>query len=592
MTLEQIFVFALLALMFTAFIREWAPPDMVAMTTTVVLLASGLAPVKDVLAAFSNPGVITVAAMFVLSGALERTGVVEAMGDATTRLVGRNQTLALFGLTMVAAGISAFINNTPVVVILTPVAIRLCHHLRIAPSKMLIPLSYAALFGGSCTLIGTSTNLLVDGVAQNMGQPAFSMFEIAPVGLILGAVGIVYLLLTADRLLPARETAAGILQGVPARQFLTEMIVLPDATLIGKSLEEARLTNLQGGRVIDVLRGDESMRRHLPDVRLQQGDRLLIKTGVEGLMGLRERAGIGFDVDFGDKVKEVSTRSTIVVEGIVGPRSAFNGHRLADFNLRRRYGVYIIAVHRQGVNLRNKLEEVQLEVGDTVLLEGPTDGISRLVASGDLINLSTPEHAPMRRDKAWIAVAAVLAVVGLATANVMPIVALAIIGAVVVVLTGCLPHAETYKSIDWRILFMIIGMIPLGAAMENTGAVKLLAESIVGVAGQFGPYVILSLLYLLALSLTEIASNNAVGVLLTPIAIGIAETMGVDPRPFIVAVMIAASASFALPIGYQTHMFVYGAGGYKLTDFLRIGMPLNIIFWLGGSLLIPVFFPF
>lgn len=590
MTLEQLFVFVLLGVVFLAFIKEWVSPDLVAMSTMAVLLMSGLISTKEALAAFSNPGVLTVAAMFILSAALERTGVVEAVGDATTKLVGRTQTLALFGLIVIGVAISAFINNTPVVVILTPVAIRLCQHLKIAPSKMLIPLSYAAIFGGSCTLIGTSTNLLVDGVAQNMGQPAFGMFEIAPFGMVMATVGIGYLLLAANRLLPARETASSILQDLPARQFLTEMIVLPDADLIGKSLEEAKLTNMQGGRVIDVVRGDESLRRHLPDVRLQQGDRLLMKTGVEGLMGLRERAGIGFE--FGENVREVATRSTSVVEGIVGPRSSFNGHRLADFNLRRRYGVYIIAVHRHGENLRNTLEEIQLEVGDTVLLEGPAEGISRLVASGDLINLSTPEHTPMRRDKAWIALGTVIAVVGLSSGDFMPIVALSIVGAVLVVMSGCLPQTETYKCIEWRILFMIIGMIPLGDAMDNTGAVKLLSESIVSVGGQFGPWVILSLVYLLALALTEIASNNAVGVLLTPIAIGIAQQLGVDPRPFIVAVMFAASAGFALPIGYQTHMFVYGAGGYKLTDFLRIGLPLDVIFWVMGSLLIPVFFPF
>lgn len=590
MTLEQTFVFALLALAFIAFVKEWVSPDLVALSTLSALLLSGVVSTREALAAFSNPGVLTVGAMFILSAALERTGVVEAVGDAATRLAGRTQTSALLGLLLLAAVISAFINNTPVVVILTPVAIRLCRHLKIAPSKMLIPLSYGAIFGGTSTLIGTSTNLLVDGVAQNMGQPAFGLFEIAPLGMVMAAVGMVYLLLTADRLLPSRETASTVLQDVPIRQFLTEMIVLPSADLIGKTLAEARLNDLSGGRVIDVVRGDESLRRTLTDLRLEQGDRLLIKTGVEGLMGLRERAGIDFD--FGDNVREVSIRSTTVVEGIVGPRSSFNGRQLSDFNLRRRYGVYIIAVHRQGVNLRAKLEEMKLEVGDTILLEGPAEGVSRLVASGDLINLSTPEHRPIRRDKAWIALTAVLAVVGLAAAEVMPIASLAIVGAVLVTVTGCLQSSDTYKSIDWRILFMIIGMIPLGDAMENTGAVKLLAESVVALGGDYGPHVILALVYLLALILTEIASNNAVGVLLTPIAIGIAQQLGVDPRPFIVAVMFAASAGFALPIGYQTHMFVYGAGGYKLTDFLRIGLPLDLVFWIAGSLLIPVFFPF
>ena len=589
MTMDQVFVLLLLAVVFLAFIREWVPPDLVALSTTAVLLVSGILTTAETLEVFSNPGVITVGAMFVLSAALERTGVVEAVGDAATRMIGHTRVRALLGLTLLTAAISAFINNTPVVVILTPVAIRLCRHLSLAPSKMLIPLSYAAIFGGTCSLIGTSTNLLVDGVAQRMGQAPFGLFEIAPLGLCLSLVGIAYLVLTSGRLLPDRETASDLLSDQPQRRFLTEVVVMAGSDLIGKSVAEAKLAAPADGRVIDVIRGDESLRRSLGEVRLEAGDRVVVKAAVAGLMGLRARSGVGFDAE---DLHEIRTSSTLVVEGIVGPRSGFVGHRLAEFNLRRRYGVYIIAVHRQGVNLRDRFEEVRLEVGDTLLLEGPADGIRRLVASGDLINLTQPEHRPMRRDKAWIAVAAVAGVVLLSAGDVLPIVALALVAAILVVVLGCVPHADLYKSIDWRILFMIFGMLPLGMALEKTGGVELIAQSITAVTGHFGPHVVLSLLYLLGVVLTEIASNNAVGVLLTPIAIGIADQLGVDARPFIVAVMFAASNGFATPIGYQTHLFVYGAGGYKYMDFVRIGLPLDLLFWAVASLLIPVFFPF
>ncbi|HYG88306.1 MAG TPA: SLC13 family permease [Azospirillum sp.] len=589
MTPEQIFVLVLLVGVFVAFIREWAPPDLVALSTTAILLATGILSTSETLEVFSNAGVITVGAMFVLSAALDRTGCIEALGNASMAVIGRSRNAAFLGLVLLAASVSAVINNTPVVVILTPVAIRLCQHLKIAPSKMLIPLSYAAVFGGTITLIGTSTNLLVDGVAQRLGQPAFGLLEIAPLGLILTAVGVLYLVLVGDRLLPVRETVAGLLSGQPQRQFLTETIVPPGSEVIGKSLEEAKLASLAGGRVVDVLRGDESLRRNLPAVRLEAGDRLLFKTAVQGVMGLREQAGIQFDP--GSTLQQVATRRTAIVEGIVGPRSSFVGRKLADFNLRRRFGVYIIALHRQGVNLRDKFEDVRIEVGDTVLLEGPPDGIRRLVETGDLMNLSEPEHHPFRRDKAWIAIAAILAVVVLSSLEVAPIAALALIAAVAVVVVGCLPHEHLYKSIEWRILFMIFGMLPLGLALEKTGSVLLLANAVAGPAGDLGPHVVLSLIYLIALVLTEVASNNAVGVLLTPIAIGVAQQLGVDPRPFIVAVMFAASSGFATPIGYQTHLFVYGAGGYKYMDFVRIGLPLDLLFWAVASLLIPVFWP-
>lgn len=590
MTTDQIFVLILLAGVFVAFIREWAPADLVALSTTAILLATGILTTNETLEVFSNAGVLTVGAMFVLSAALDRTGCIEALGNASLALVGQSRRMALLGLIVLAAAVSAVINNTPVVVILTPVVIRLCQHLKIAPSKMLIPLSYAAVFGGTCTLIGTSTNLLVDGVAQRLGQPAFGLLEIAPLGLLMTAVGGAYLMLFGNRMLPVRETVSDLLSGQPKRQFLTEMIVPPASPAIGKSLEEAKLANLSGGRVIDVLRGDESLRRNLPAVRLEAGDRLLFKTAVQGVLGLRELVGIAFEG--GARLQEVTTRRTAIVEGIVGPRSSFVERKLSHFNLRRRYGVYIIAVHRQGMNLRDKFEDVRIEVGDTLLIEGPHEGIRRLVETGDLINLTEPEHHPFRRDKAWLAIAAVLAVVVLSALDVMPIAGLALIAAVAVVVAGCLPHADLYKSVDWRILFMIFGMLPLGLALEKTGAVLLVADLVASSAGRFGPHLVLSLIYLLALALTEVASNNAVGVLLTPIAIGVAHQLGVDPRPFIVAVMFAASSGFATPIGYQTHLFVYGAGGYKYMDFVKIGLPLDILFWIVASLAIPMIWPF
>ncbi|HEV7368782.1 SLC13 family permease [Arenibaculum sp.] len=585
--IDQVVVLCLLVLVFVAFARDWMPPDLVALSAAALLLATGILATEDVLGVFGNAGVVTVAAMFVLSGALERTGVVEILGDAATGTVGGNRVLAFLFLVGIAVASSAFVNNTPVVVMLTPVAIRLCHHLKLAPSRMLIPLSYGAILGGTCTLIGTSTNLVTDGVAQRMGLASFGIFEITGLGLVMAAVGIAYLALVGYHLLPDRHTVAGILSNQVQRQYLTEVILPPGSQLAGLSLAEAGLKTLPGARVIDVIRNDDSFRRKLDDVQLAAGDRLLVKTGVAGLMGLRQREGLSFE----GQLQEVATRQTVVVEGIVGPRSSFVDHRLAEFNLRRRYGLYIIAVHRQGVNLRDKFEEVRMEVGDVVLMEGSPDGVHRLVEAGDLINLTEPEHVPVRKSKAPVAVAAVLAVVLLAAFDVMPIAGLALIGAVVVVVAGCLDRDEAYRAIDWRILFMILGMLTLGIAMEKTGLVETAAGAVALVAGTLGPLGLLAVVYFIASALTEVVTNNAVAVVLTPVAISLAQQLGLDPRPFVVAVMFGASASFATPVGYQTNTFVYGAGGYRYLDFVKVGLPLNLLLWLVATLVIPLFWP-
>lgn len=574
---------------FVVFIGEWLAADVVALSVAGLLLILGVVSTSDVLSVFSNSGVFAIGALFVLSAALEKTGCIEFMGDYATKFIGHTPRLAFLGLIIFTLAVSAFINNTPLVVIMTPVAFRLCQHLKIAPSKMLIPLSYAAILGGTCTLVGTSTNLVVDGVARKLGQAPFSLFEITGLGLFVAAIGVIYMWTIGYRLLPDRETTASLLAEQPQRQFRTEMVVQTDSTLVGKTLAEAKLLNLSGGRVVDVIRQEESLAVEMATLRLQAGDRLLLKTAAAGVMGLRQRDGLTFEAA-GD-LQEVSVQSTMVVEGIVGPRSSFVQHRLADFNLQRRYGVFIIALHRQGVNLSGRIDKERLEIGDTVLLEGPADGIRRLVETNDLINLTQPQHNPIRRDKAWIALTIVPAVILLLAFEVMPIAGLAFIAAVLLVITGCIDRDEAYKSIEWRIMFLIYGMLVLGEAMERTGAVASIVQWVVQHTGHLGPWAMLTLTYLLATLLTEMVNNKAVAVLLTPIAIGVATQVGADPRPFIVAVMFGASASFATPIGYQTNTFVYGAGGYKYMDFVRIGLPLNLILWVACSLTIPFFWP-
>lgn len=583
-------VLALLVAILVGFLRERMPPDVVAMCGVGVLLATTILDAEDVLKTFSNSAPITVAAMFVLSAALERTGVIDSLGQAASHAAGRSPARAIGAMMLGAMLLSAFINNTPVVVILTPVAIALAHSLGMSPSKLLIPLSYATIFGGTCTLIGTSTNIVVDGVAQRYGLAPIGMFEITAAGLIMGLAGIAYLLLVGRWLLPDREMLSSLLGDRAKRRFLAEVLVPHASPLVGKRLAEAGFTERRNYRVIDLIREGRSRQQELPDITLRAGDRLLLHTGAADIMGLHE-AGHLAPHEAAPGIEPVASRETVIMEGILGPQSHFIGYRIGALDLRRRYGAYLLAIHREGENLRGNFDQVRLRFGDTLLLEAPPEDLKRLFESRELINLTTLSERPFRRSKAPIAVAAVLLVMILAAFELLPIAALALMAAIAVVAFGCLEADEAYEAIRWRILILIFGMLAVGTAMEKTGAALLIVRQLTDLAAGLGPVALLATVYFVAMVLTELISNNAVAILLTPIAIGIAGELGVDPRPFAIAVLFAASASFATPIGYQTNTFVYNAGGYRFVDFVKVGLPLNLLLWVVATLVIPLFWP-
>lgn len=615
---DIIITFLILLGVFVSFVLEKVPAHATAMTAMCALLLFGVINTDDALSVFSNSAPITIACMFIISAGLERTGVIDLMGTEALRIAERNKPLAIVVLLGGAMIFSAFMNNTPVVVVMAPVIITVANGLKKYPSKYLIPLSYAAILGGTCTLVGSSTNILVDGVARTLDQPAFGMFEITMPGLCIAFVGTLYMLLIGRKLLPERKLFADEIADAEARKkFTSEAVITDKSWLIGKSINEIKLSNTDEYEIIDLIRNDSGTRTDsvsviglikgvlkgnsddqksgtstYRDIPIKSGDRLVIKTNKDKLIEIKNNLGLSFDTQEVASAQIMVSRETIVAEGVVGVGSGFIDKTVTDLRLRKRYSCYILAVHRDNQNISGNFDQLSLKYGDVLLIEGPKEEIEKLFSSENILNVNQVRRKNFNTKKAPIALSVLACVISLAAVNIMPIAGLSLVGATLCILTGCVSSKRAMEAIQWPILLLIFGMISLAIAMDKTGAARILVEAISDTIYNFGPIVTLAIIYAMTSILTEVMSNNAVAVLLTPIVIGLAQSLGVDPRPFIVAVMFGASASFATPIGYQTNTYVYNVGNYRFKDFIKVGLPLNIITLIVAVILIPMFWEF
>ncbi len=572
--------------------------DVVGLIVMAALIVSGLVTPQQGISGFSNEAMITVAAMFILSAGLSRTGAIDRVGRLVGRFAGKSEIRLLLASIAIAVPLSAFINNTPVVVMMIPMLLGLAKEMGVAPSRLLIPVSFGSQMGGTLTLIGTSTNLLVAGLVLDLGMDRIRLFDVTPPALVLTSLGLLYLLTIGRKLTPTRETQDDLVASYELREYLTGLIVDPDSPLIGRSLSDSRFGAEYGLQVVGIEREDSRIPFPRGDTVLLSGDHLLVRGKSPEIARIEEASGLRLATGQPTmnleemQPKVANDREPRLAELIVPPRSHVIGRTLQVLNFRSRFGVPVLAVQRHGEPLHESLRDTRLAAGDVLLVRGTPEELQRLHRDRDLALLGAVDIPPRRVRKMKVAIGIMVAVVLLAAFDITTILVSSILGVVAMFLTRCLTPDEAYEDIDWMVLVLLGSIIPLGLAMQNTGTAQILAAALLGVTEPLGLYGSLAALYLLTSLLTEVISNNAAAVVLTPVAVAAALGLGASPLPFVIAVMFAASNSFLTPIGYQTNTFIYGPGGYRFSDFARVGGPLTILMLVAATFTIPFFFPF
>ena len=590
MTWEIGFVLGLTLVAVVLFVTEKFSTDVVAVLVMIVLLVSGILTPAEGFNGFANPATITVGAMFVLSAGLFRAGAVNFLGRALRRLARRSSTRMLLVMMLGVGALSLFLNNTATVAILIPVIMVVAQRVSTSPSKLLMPLSFASMFGGMCTVLGTSTNILASSMAQTAGLEPFGMFEFSKLGLIFFAVGVIYMMTVGRKIIPEHRTAGDLTKTFGLGDYLTELQLHEESPLVGQSLASAPLLEEFDIEVLQIIRGKDTL-RPTPRTILRAHDLLRIKGDLRTINELKERAQATLGMHMKWRDRDLESKDSKLVEAIVGPSSPLAGRSLVESNPRKNYGVSVLAIRHHGALTHGELQNIKLMSGDTLLIEVPNSRITYLIQQRVFLLASSAGIPRFDGAKAAKGLVIIVSVVVSAAFGWLSIASAAATGALLIVLSRCISMEEAYAAIEWNVLFLLAGMLALSVAMEKTGTSAMLAAGIIDVFGTMGPTVLVAAFFGITMVLTAVMSNQATVALLIPVAITTAYSLDANPRTFMFAVMFAASSSFMTPVGYQTNTMIYGPGQYRFMDFIRVGTPLTLIFWVLGTLLIPWFWP-
>ena len=592
MTPDIILVFSILALAFFLFTTDFISFDLAALIILVLLIISGILDLREGLAGFSHPATLTVTFMFVLSEGIRSTGLLSSVGDYFARIILKNYWWGLAQMLIFISFGSAFINNTAIVVIFIPIVIGIAAKVNVSPSKLLIPLSFAGILGGICTLIGTSTNILASALVEDMGMEKLSMFDFTPMGVILWGVGILYMVVFGIRMIPSRRTNEELTSDYAIQNYIADVVIEPQSNLINEIFDPEDLTSRLDLDVLRIFKKNMESSVHRTKTLIEAGDILRIHGSANEIKKLISRTDISLKRSSEWRDYDLERGQDTLVEAVVAPASPLVGRTLHTINFTDRTQAIPLAIRHNGETEKENLHNIKLDAGDVILLIMSREELGEMDADPSFILVSEVGITPRRTNKTWIVLLTLLGVVVTAALNIFPVVVSAIIGVVILLVTKSLTPEEAFNSVNWRVIILLAGVIPLGTALDKSGGAMLIADNMVQLLEDFGPRIVLSGIFLLTLCITAIMSNNASAALLIPIAIETANHMGVSPYPFIFAVTYAASLSFITPFGYQTNTLIYGIGNYKFLDFTRVGAPLSILLWIITTIFLPYIWPF